>query len=100
MDDLVELCCNLDEIDPDNIQDPKEYRVVGYKKFMSNIIQLITKSPPHLTLEGKIKTITLIRLIFEQKVNRACGITENKEREWDSSMFQNTNLVALEKIQT
>lgn len=41
---------------------------------MTDIITLVTKSPAHLTLDGKVKTIRLIRLIFERKVNILCKI--------------------------
>lgn len=100
MDGLVELCCNLDETRSIiQAKGKEEYRVVGFKMFMESIIHLVTKSPPHLTLEGKIKTIRLIRLIFEEKVMTACGFKDNKNKEWESGMFQDSNLKKLSKIQ-
>jgi hypothetical protein len=59
---------------------------------MDNIILLVTKSPTHLTLEGKIKTIQLIRMIFEEKVNTSCDIGN---KEWESGFFQGDRLKIL-----
>ena len=104
LDELVQLCSSLDKEfvipgfrKPNNVEGI-EYRVIGYNVFMMNIISLVTKSPFHLSLEGKIKTIGLIRLIFEEKVNSVCK-NEDRKKEWDSGFFQGDKLILLQQIQ-
>jgi hypothetical protein len=69
----VDLCCNLDKETNPNlvpILDGKPdmpnviYRVISEKKFLKQVIKLITKSPDHLTTPVKIKALRFLRLIF------------------------------------
>lgn len=83
LDELVDLCCNLDkETDPmsvpiifDQMNKDGEskgrpdmprviYRVISERKFLKQVIKLITKSPDHLTTAVKIKALRFLRLIF------------------------------------